>query len=147
MERVDGPCRGEPSPRKPLLIHCRHDATEPLAPVLPDSESFFEAPFKRIENCKVKDAEVNAIFFRNLKPHEPFLSGTVSLDYSLQLADGISNWHAWFRESYPELYEQRFPSSPASNARREMSPKEISGIPVLPLEQTYSRGEGKFSRE
>ena len=46
MERVDGPCRGEPSPRKPLLIHCRHDATEPLTLVLPDSESFFEVPKK-----------------------------------------------------------------------------------------------------
>ena len=45
MERVDGPCRGEPSPRKPLLIHCRHDVTEPLTLVLPDSELFFEAPF------------------------------------------------------------------------------------------------------
>ena len=46
MEKVDGPCRGEPSPRKPLLIHCRHDVTEPLTLVLPDSESFFEAPYR-----------------------------------------------------------------------------------------------------
>ena len=50
MERVDGPCRGEPSPRKPLLIHCRHDATEPLTLVLPDSESFFEVPYFDMPN-------------------------------------------------------------------------------------------------
>ena len=61
MERVDGPCRGAPSPRKPLLIHCRHDVTEPLTLVLPDSESFFEAPFYNWQGSGVFDRMMDAL--------------------------------------------------------------------------------------
>lgn len=51
-------------------------------------------------------------FFRNLKPEEPFLHGTTSLDYSLQLQVGIRRFRDW-------LFDQTPPSpamAPAADA-------------------------------
>ena len=42
-----------------------------------------------------RDEPAIKVFFRNLKPHEPFISGRRSLDYSLQLSDGVANYQNW----------------------------------------------------
>jgi hypothetical protein len=41
-------------------------------------------------------------FFRNRKPHESFVTGTQSLDYSLQLAVGIGNFRSWVAREFPD---------------------------------------------
>lgn len=41
-------------------------------------------------------------YFRNLKPDEPFVAGTQSLDYSLQLAGGVGRFRAWVAKDYPD---------------------------------------------
>lgn len=88
--------------------------------------------YERITNCQVKEQNVR-IFFRNLKSDEPFVPSAVSLDYSLQLAVGITNWHNWFRKSFPLHYAQRFP-------RRINAPKSYQ-ILTLPAEKAFSRGD------
>ncbi len=40
-------------------------------------------------------------YFRNLGATEPFVSGTQPLDFSLQLAGGISNFRSWVSQSFP----------------------------------------------
>ena len=62
--------------------------------------------YTRIDNCSSNE-ELIKPFFRNLKSREPFIEGAISLDYSLQLALGLVNWHLWFRENYPKQYSQR----------------------------------------
>ena len=98
------------------------------------------------KDCKVKEKKVEK-FFRNLKPNDPFLPQTVSLDYSLQLSKGIANWHKWFSESYPTIYERHFPSeqprTKSFQSNRLQSVPEMSNedIPTLPLDKAFNRGD------
>ncbi len=41
-------------------------------------------------------------YFRNLKSDQPFVAGTQSLDYSLQLAIGITNFRSWVQTNHPD---------------------------------------------
>src|SRR5687767_15498037 len=56
------------------------------------------------KDCDVDDAKAAAgeasvrHFFRDLGSAEPFEPGFHSLDYSLQLADGVANFYAWALE-------------------------------------------------
>lgn len=95
--------------------------------------------YERIEDCRVQERNVR-IFFRNLKPDEPFVPDAVSLDYSLQLADGIANWHNWFKQSFPERYAQQFPRPQPSDAV-ESSVLRSYEIPTLPANKAFSRGD------
>ena len=68
------------------------------------------ATYEKIPGCTVSDdAEQRiGVFFRNLKPSEPFLPNTKSLDYSLQMADGIAHWNTWLNENYLNQFETAF---------------------------------------
>lgn len=101
--------------------------------------------YEKISDCNVNEARVRP-FFRNLKPNEPFIEGAISLDYSLQLADGFANWHIWFRENYPELYAQRNGLLLEGTNKSLITPMSItphteSDIPTLPLEKAFGRGD------
>ena len=109
-----------------------------------DSNSTFE----KISGCTVsEDAEKRiGLFFRNLKPGEPFLPNTKSLDYSLQMADGVAHWNSWFNQNYPNQFETAFPQITPLDA--EKSAIILSGpdsielqIPTLPLEKAFGRGD------
>ncbi|MCZ8548592.1 hypothetical protein OOJ09_30900 [Mesorhizobium qingshengii] len=41
------------------------------------------------------------MYFRNLQPTDPFVAGTQSLDFSLQLAGGIFNFRRWIDQNFP----------------------------------------------
>lgn len=104
--------------------------------------------YEKISGCTVtEDAEQRiGVFFRNLKPGEPFLPNTKSLDYSLQMADGIAHWNIWFNENYPNQFEAAFP--PIAHLESEKSIRPLSlpdsiemQIPTLPLDKAFGRGD------
>jgi hypothetical protein len=47
------------------------------------------------------DEEAVRRYFRNLGPTQPFVAGTQSLDFSLQLAGGIGNFRNWIARRFP----------------------------------------------
>jgi hypothetical protein len=101
--------------------------------------------YEVIENCSAKEQEIS-VFFRNLKPNEPFLPNTISLDYSLQLADGIASWNFWFKENYPDLYAQRFTQGLTLENESFAVPFNMNRdannlIPTLSLEKAFGRGD------
>lgn len=104
--------------------------------------------FEIISGCAVsEDAEQRiGIFFRNLKPGEPFLPNTKSLDYSLQMADGIAHWNGWFNENYPNQFETAFPQIAPLEAEKSITTLRLPDsmelqIPTLPLEKAFGRGD------
>jgi hypothetical protein len=104
--------------------------------------------YEIIQDCTVDEQRVGQ-FFRNLKPNEPFMSGTVALDYSLQLADGFANWHIWFKGKYPALYAQKYPQQPTPEVisnKLVVDPMSVTvetpaDIPTLPIEKAFGRGD------
>ena len=103
--------------------------------------------YERIGGCEVDETAVS-VFFRNFKPHEPFLKDAVSLDYSLQLADGLSRWHDWFEDAFPDLYQERFPGPEVellSAAQDSALPSVFdvaSPIPTISRSRAFSRDDG-----
>lgn len=96
--------------------------------------------FERIPDCQVQEQQVR-VFFRNLKPNEPFIAGDLSLDYSLQLASGIANWYDWFEKTYPERYAKQSPRL-KSLAEQILTfrVETLVTIPMLPRHKAFSRG-------
>lgn len=106
------------------------------------------ATYEKISGCTVSDdAELRiGLFFRNLKPGEPFLPNTKSLDYSLQMADGIAHWNSWFNKSYPNQFKAAFPQmtpfAVEKSATTFSAPDVLEmQIPTLPLEKAFGRGD------
>lgn len=79
-----------------------------------------------------QDAAVRR-FFRNLKHDEPFLAGKQSLDYSLQLAVGLENYHAW-RKAVASL-------STLGAAPDAKTARERSWIDLVPDAEEPKRGD------
>lgn len=42
------------------------------------------------------------LYFRNLKPDQPYIENTQSLDFSLQAAGGIARFRSWVAEKFPD---------------------------------------------
>ncbi len=68
---------------------------------------------------------LQADWFRNLGPNDPFLSGKQSLDFSLQLAKGLDNFSVWKSDFTP--------SPPTPNlvaANESVANESTAGAPV-----------------
>lgn len=82
--RVNGPVD---NPRS-SCSSCHMTAQAPFAPIM----------FERRNDERfggAYSAMLQADWFRNLGPDDPFLSGKQSLDFSLQLAKGLDNFSSW----------------------------------------------------
>lgn len=55
-------------------------------------------------------------YFKNRTPSEPYYSGFRSLDYSLQLADGVANFREWVRSRYPEFIDDIYNTPGAASS-------------------------------
>jgi hypothetical protein len=67
-----------------------------------------------IDAAKAESGEASVRhFFRDLGSAEPFEPGFHSLDYSLQLADGVANFYAWALE-FKKTWKHGAESAPAS---------------------------------
>lgn len=94
--RVNGPVD---NPRSSCLAcHAR---------ALDIGESMRRVPFAP-ENDE--DATI-AEYFKNRTPTEAYFEGFRSLDYSLQLGDGIANFREWVRQNHPEHIEYIYPQN------------------------------------
>lgn len=92
-------------------------------------------------------------YFRNLKPDQPFIEGTQSLDFSLQLAGGISNFRSWVVASFPDQADKtsdvpRFkfkadqPSPGAATAPYLLQLRRAAGaLPSHSAPSPFMRGE------
>jgi hypothetical protein len=80
-------------------------------------------------------------FFRDLGSVEPFEPGFHSLDYSLQLADGIGNFYAWaleFKKTWKPATESGPASKPAMPAEFLFSRYCLSGFDCI---TSFGRGD------
>lgn len=83
------------------------------------------------KGCDIDDAKAAAgepsvrQFFRDLGSSEPFEPGFNSLDYSLQLADGVANFYAWALE-FKKNWKPKAASAPTS-------------MPALPFGFAFTR--------
>lgn len=93
---------------------------------------FVPPNFNATNPTAAEDAAVRR-FFRNLKPNEPFLAGKQSLDYSLQLAVGLENYHAWRQQTRVMLTPKR-----ASDFK---AVRERNWIDVVPDAEEPKRGD------
>ncbi|MBU1215043.1 MAG: hypothetical protein KKF58_01355, partial [Gammaproteobacteria bacterium] len=100
--------------------------------------------YRRISNCVVDENTVKP-FYRNLKSNEPFVPGFNSVDYSLQLALGIANWHAWYKSKFPNEYELIFPTKKPDNSLNlkmfGLNAKKSTNIPMMPAQEAFHRGD------
>ena len=100
--------------------------------------------YRIINDCIPNETNI-AIFFRNLKPDEPFIDDTVSLDYSLQLAAGIANWYDWRSEEFSNLTDSSLVDENLSRIRSFAAPafdqaiSEDIFVPLLPRNEAFSR--------
>lgn len=95
--RVNGPVDNP----KSACLACHGRALDWGRGVIPGTPASQEAGLLRPFAPNPYDDKAVRKFFRNLKPHEPFVAGTQSLDYSLQLSDGLMRFRAWVAQSYP----------------------------------------------
>lgn len=102
--------------------------------------------YRRMSNCTV-DEKLVAFYTRNLRSDEPFVPGFNSLDYSLQLALGISQWHTWYSNAYPAEYAKEFPPETMENMLRDLKSGErklqleMESVPMVPADQAFHRGD------
>lgn len=88
-------------------------------------------------------------YFANRGPTEPFTEGFRSLDYSLQLADGIANYREWVRSNHPDFVEDIYGTSAATLTFNTMSalerdlPEYLQRVAPMLVEEIY---ESPFSR-
>jgi len=108
-------------------------------------ESLQQRPFAPLTN----DVGEVRNFFKNRKPTEPFFSGFRSLDYSLQLSDGIFNFRTWVRNVHQDHVDNIYATPDAerqtvittfSDANLEESVRKTQDM----LDNEY---ESPFSRE
>jgi hypothetical protein len=105
--------------------------------------------FERIPGCSIsKEVEEAVIrpYYRNLKSDEAFVSGYNSLDYSLQLAQGIVNWHDWFKSRFPKEYDMFTQGTVNSiTDSSELSPAMLEHktnvIRMVPSIEAFKRGD------
>ncbi|MEP4928365.1 MAG: hypothetical protein ABJT31_11365 [Hyphomicrobiales bacterium] len=60
------------------------------------------------------DAAAVLHYFANRGPTEPFFEGFRSLDYSLQLADGVANYREWVRSNHPDFIDDIYGTAAAA---------------------------------
>ncbi|AZC18465.1 hypothetical protein [Pseudomonas sp. CMR5c] len=94
--------------------------------------------YERLPTCKVNEQAVR-LFYRNLKSDEPFIPGFNSLDYSLQMALGVANWHAWNKTKHPTAL--KVDSSTFKLKSSSVGTPVSSKIPLLPAEEAFQRGD------
>jgi hypothetical protein len=95
------------------------------------------------KGCEVDDAKAAAgeavvkRWFRDLAPSEPFEAGYNSLDYSLQLSDGVANFYGWALE-FKKNWKPAPP--PAADAAPLLSPAKycMSGFEGI---TNFGRGD------
>lgn len=88
-------------------------------------------------------------YFSNRGPTEPFFDGFRSLDYSLQLADGVANYREWVRSNHPSFIDDIYGVTAASipfdtlSALERDLPAYLQRVAPMLVEEVY---ESPFSR-
>ena len=95
--RLNGPVDNP----KSACLACHGRALDWGRGVVPDTPAFQEAALLRPFGPNPYDDKAVQNFFRNLKSDDPFVSGTQSLDYSLQLSDGLMRFRTWVARTFP----------------------------------------------
>ncbi len=124
-----------------------HFTAEPSDMCVEDEKKDGNEVLRKVEKCDVDDAKEARIriFFRNLKTGEPFCSNMNSLDYSLQMTEGIVRWAKW-EQGYRSQSEARTrPPAPISSCE-STERQSVEGlveyqIPTLPVEKAFRRGD------
>jgi hypothetical protein len=88
-------------------------------------------------------------YFTNRGPTEPYFDGFRSLDYSLQLADGVANYREWVRSNHPDFIDDIYGVTAGSVSFDTLSalerdlPAYLQRIAPMLVEEVY---ESPFSR-
>jgi hypothetical protein len=92
-------------------------------------------------------------YFANREPTEPYFAGFRSLDYSLQLADGVANFRRWVRTEFPDHIEDIYGDAGISQSaqpdaievlKSKLPPELQNSAPAIfrnQYESPFSRGE------